>query len=100
MARRVKPLTATQVLNAKPKDKAYKLFDGGGLFLQVTPAGGKHWKMKYRQANGKESLLSFGAYPAVTLERARKMRDEARSQKAAGFDPGEVRRQEKRNGNL
>ncbi|MDM8329947.1 integrase arm-type DNA-binding domain-containing protein [Desulfovibrio piger] len=95
MARRVKPLTATQVLNAKPKDKAYKLFDGGGLFLQVTPAGGKHWKMKYRQANGKESLLSFGAYPAVTLERARKMRDEARSQKAAGFDPGEVRRQEK-----
>ena len=54
MARLVKPLTATQVQNAKPKEAAYKLFDGGGLFLQVTPAGGKHWKMKYRQANGKE----------------------------------------------
>ena len=57
MARLVKPLTATQVHNAKPKDAPYKLFDGGGLFLHVTPSGGKHWKMKYRQANGKESIL-------------------------------------------
>lgn len=95
MARLVKPLTATQVQNAKPRDTAYKLFDGGGLFLQVTPAGGKHWKMKYRQANGKEGLLSFGAYPAVSLEQARKKRDEARTQKASGRDPGEVKRQEK-----
>ncbi|WP_278593703.1 tyrosine-type recombinase/integrase [Bilophila wadsworthia] len=95
MARLVKPLTATQVSNAKPKAAAYKLFDGGGLFLQVTPAGGKHWKMKYRQANGKEGLLSFGAYPAVSLEQARKKRDEARTQKAAGNDPGEMKRQEK-----
>ena len=95
MARLVKPLTATQVQNAKPKDKPYKLFDGGGLFLHVTPSGGKHWKMKFRQANGKESLLSFGAFPEVTLEQARRKRDEARTQKAAGKDPGEVRRQEK-----
>lgn len=95
MARLVKPLTATQVQNAKPKEAAYKLFDGGGLFLQVTPAGGKHWKMKYRQSNGKEGLLSFGAYPAVSLEQARRKRDEARTQKAAGHDPGEVKRQEK-----
>ena len=77
MARLVKPLTATQVHNAKPKDAPYKLFDGGGLFLHVTPSGGKHWKMKYRQANGKESLLSFGAYPEVSLEQARRKRDEA-----------------------
>lgn len=95
MARLVKPLTATQVQNAKPKEAAYKLFDGGGLFLQVTPAGGKHWKMKYRQANGKEGLLSFGAYPAVSLEQARRKRDEARTQKASGRDPGEVKRQKK-----
>ncbi len=95
MARLVKPLTATQVQNAKPREAVYKLFDGGGLFLQVTPAGGKHWKMKYRQANGKEGLLSFGAYPAVSLEQARRKRDEARSQKASGRDPGEVKRQEK-----
>jgi len=95
MARLIKPLTATQVQNAKPKEKMYKLFDGGGLFLQVSPSGGKHWRMKYRQANGKEGLLSFGAYPAVSLEQARRKRDEARSQKAAGQDPAEVKRQEK-----
>ena len=95
MARIVKPLTATQVQNAKPKGKPYKLFDGGGLFLHVTPSGGKHWKMKFKQANGKESLLSFGAFPEISLEQARRKRDEARTQKAAGKDPGEVRRQEK-----
>lgn len=95
MARLVKPLTATQVSNAKPKETAYKLFDGGGLFLQVTPAGGKHWKLKYRQANGKEGLLSFGAFPAVSLEQARRKRDEARTQKASGRDPGEIKRKEK-----
>ena len=86
MARLVKPLTATQVQNAKPKDKPYKLFDGGGLFLHVTPSGGKHWKMKFKQAKGKENLLSFGAYPEVSLEQARRKRDEARTQKAAGKD--------------
>ena len=95
MARIVKPLTATQVQNAKPKDKPYKIFDGGGLYLQVSPSGGKHWKMKYVQASGKESLLSFGPYPEVSLEQARRKRDEARSQKAAGKDPGQIRRQEK-----
>ena len=95
MARLIKPLTATQINNAKPNEKTYKLFDGGGLFLQVTPAGGKHWKMKYRQANGKEGLLSFGSYPALSLEQARRKRDEAKSQKVSGRDPGEVRRQEK-----
>lgn len=97
MARLVKPLTTTQIQNAKPRKAMYKMFDGGGLFLQVTPAGGKHWKMKYRKDGGKEGLLSFGAYPAVTLEQARKMRDEAKARKAAGVDPGEARRKEKAN---
>jgi integrase len=95
MARLVKPLTATQVQNAKPKEAMYKLFDGGGLFLQVNPTGSKHWKLKYRRADGKEGLLSFGAYPDVTLEQARKRRDEARAHKAAGLDPGEIKRREK-----
>lgn len=95
MARLIKPLTAAQVNNAKPKDKPYKLFDGGGLFLLVTPAGGKHWKMKYRQANGKEGLLSFGSYPALSLEQARRKRDDVRTQKVSGIDPGEARRKEK-----
>lgn len=95
MPRLVKPLTATQVQNAKPKDSMYKMFDGGGLFLQVNPTGGKHWKMKYRKDGGKEGLLTFGAYPSVTLEQARRMRDEAKSRKAMGIDPGEARRKEK-----
>ena len=72
MARLVKPLTATQVNNAKPKATMYKMFDGGGLFLQVNPSGGKHWKMKYRKNDSKEGLLTFGPYPAVSLEQARK----------------------------
>jgi len=95
MARLVKPLTATQVANAKPKANMYKMFDGGGLFLQVNPSGGKHWKMKYRKNDGKEGLLTFGSYPAVSLEQARRMRDEARANKAQGVDPGTARREEK-----
>lgn len=95
MARLIKSLTATQVSNARPKAKMYKLFDGGGLFLQVNPSGGKHWKMKYRKNDGKESLLTFGSYPAISLEQARKMRDEARAQKAVGIDPGVARQEAK-----
>jgi len=95
VAKLVKPLTATQINNARPRETNYKLFDGGGLFLQVTPAGGKHWKLKYRQSNGKEGLLSFGAYPALSLEQARRKRDAAKSQLVSGHDPAELRRQEK-----
>ena len=95
MAKLVKPLTATQAANAKSKANMYKMFDGGGLFLQVNPSGGKYWKMKYRKNDGKEGLLTFGSYPAVTLEQARKMREEARMQKAAGIDPGLARWEEK-----
>ena len=94
MAKLIKPLTATQVNNAKAKDTMYKMFDGGGLFLQINPSGGKHWKMKYRKADGKEGLLTFGSFPEVTLEQARKLRDEARAHKAAGLDPGIVRKEE------
>lgn len=95
MARLIKPLTATQAANAKAKDRMYKLFDGGGLFLQVNPSGGKYWKMKYRKEDGKEGLLSFGRFPAVSLEQARRKRDEAKAQKAAGIDPIEAKKQEK-----
>ena len=98
MPRIIKPLTAAQVKNAKAQDKPYKLYDGGGLFLLVTPAGSKLWRLKYRQENGKEGLLSFGAYPAVSLEQARRKRDEAKQQKASGNDPGQVARAEKAEG--
>jgi integrase len=73
----------------------YKMFDGGGLFLQVNPSGGKHWKMKYRKNDGKEGLLTFGGFPALSLEQARKMRDEAKASKAMGVDPGTARCEEK-----
>ena len=95
MAKLIKPLTATQVGNARPRATKYKIFDGGGLFLQVNPSGGKYWKMKYRKDNGKEGLLSFGGWPAVSLEQARGMREEARAHKAVGLDPGEAKRREK-----
>ena len=95
MARLIPPLTAARINKAAPRQTSYKLFDGGGLFLQITPSGGKHWKMKYRQAGGKEGLLSFGSYPALSLEQARRKRVEAKAQLASGRDPGELKRQEK-----
>jgi len=87
-------LTDVQVRNAKSRDKDYKLFDGDGLFLLVTPAGGKRWRFKYR-FDGKEKLLALGTYPEVSLVDARQRRDEARRQVAAGIDPGAVRKAQK-----
>jgi integrase len=80
-------LTDAAVRAAKPKDKAYKLSDAGGLYLFVAPAGGKLWRMRYT-FQGKEKLLSFGPYPEVTLGKARDQRDEARAMLRDGKDPG------------
>ena len=88
------PLTDTAIRSAKPQTKTFKLFDGGGLYLEVSPAGGKWWRWKYR-FGGKEKRLSFGVYPDVTLKLAREKRDTARQQLAAGMDPGEARKAEK-----
>lgn len=70
-------LNARQIDTAKPKEKAYKLADGGGLYLLVKPSGGKYWRFKYRVA-GKEKLLALGVYPEVTLADARAKREEAK----------------------
>jgi hypothetical protein len=67
MPKRVPPLTQLQIRNAKPADKPYKLADGGGLYIEVTPAGGKHRRMKYRRPNGKEAKLHFGAFPVPCM---------------------------------
>lgn len=83
-------LTNTAVFSAKPKDKPYKLFDGQGLLLYVTPSGGKLWRLKYR-FGGKEKLLSLGKYPAVTLADARSLVLDARKLLAQGVDPGAVK---------
>lgn len=93
------PLTDTTIRNTKPAAKPIKLFDGGGLFLLVTPAGQRYWRLKYR-ASGKEKLLALGVYPDVTLAAARRKRDEAREKMAAGIDPGEAKKAEKRSARL
>jgi integrase len=85
-------LTETQVRNAKPREKAYKLFDGAGLFLEVPTAGNRRWRFKYR-FDGKEKLLAFGVYPDVSLSEARERRDDARKLVRNGRDPSEVRRE-------
>ena len=88
------PLTDTAIKNVKPQAKQVKLFDGEGLFLLVTPAGGKWWRLKYR-LGGKEKLLSLGVYPDVGLKEARRRRDESRVLIAQGIDPSEQRKEAK-----
>ena len=85
------PLTDTAIRKAKPDDKTRRIFDGGGLYLEVAPAGGKWWRLKYRYA-GKEKRLSLGTYPDTGLKDAREKRDAARKLLAAGVDPGEQRK--------
>jgi integrase len=87
-------LTDTAVRNAKPGAKAIKLFDGGGLYLEVAPAGGKWWRLKYR-LGGKEKRISLGVYPDVSLKDARERRDAARKLIANGVDPSQARKEEK-----
>jgi len=96
MPKRVPPLTQVQIRAARPKDRPYKLADGGGLYLEVMPTGGKLWRMKYRQQDGRENRLSFGAFPAVSLADARGKRDSARQLMALGIDPGRARDDQER----
>jgi len=84
-------LTDTGIKKAKPTDKTQKLFDGGGMFLEIMPTGGKHWRLKYR-FGGKEKRLALGSYPDTTLKDARDKRDAARKLLAADIDPGEYRK--------
>lgn len=90
-------LNDAKIKAAKGKDKAYRLGDSGQLYLQVTPAGAKHWRMNYtygRNADGKpaQKTLAFGSYPAVLLVDARRMRDEAKALLRDGKDPAVEKR--------
>lgn len=87
-------LTATEIKAAKPKEKAYKLADGGGMYLEIFPNGTKSWRLKYR-IGGKEKRVVFGVYPAVTLADARGRREEAKKILAAGGDPGQEKQADK-----
>jgi integrase len=91
MSIRCPPLTDTQLRNAKPKEKPYKLFDGQGLYLEVAPSGARFWRMKYRRPNGKENRLTLGRYPEMSLAEARQRRLDARKLVAEGVDPVEHR---------
>ncbi|QTN43090.1 tyrosine-type recombinase/integrase [Marinobacter salsuginis] len=91
MKQAVNKLAATSVKNAEFKDRAFKLFDGAGLFLHVQKSG-KYWRLKYRHAK-KERLLALGVYPEVSLKDARAARDEARALLDKGIDPSNHRKQ-------
>lgn len=84
-------LTEAAIRAAKAADKPIKLFDGGGLFLLVNPQGSRLWRLKYR-IHGSEKLLAIGAYPDVSLKRAREKRDDARGLLADGVDPSTQRK--------
>ena len=88
------PLTNVAIQQAKPSEKPQRLFDGGGLYLEVAPSGGKWWRLKYRHG-GKEKRLSLGTYPETSLSAARRAAIETRQTLAAGTDPSEVRKLEK-----
>ena len=89
------PLTDTRVRSAKPQDKAYKLSDGGGMYLLVTPDGGRYWRLDYRFA-GKRRTLALGVYPIMTLSGARAGRDEARRLLTQDIDPNAAKKARKR----
>lgn len=88
-------LTVTKIKKAKPAVKAYMLSDGEGMYLLVSPKGGKSWRVKYR-INGKEKQLAIGTFPDVSLKDARERRSDARKTIAAGIDPGARKQAEKR----
>lgn len=81
--------------NAKPTEKAYKLADGGGMYLEIMPNGSKYWRLKYR-INGKEKRLALGVYPEVSLAHAREKRAEARKDIQNGQAPSFTKKEKKR----
>jgi integrase len=85
------PLSDIAIRKAKPQEKSYKLADGGGMYLEISPQGGKWWRLKYRM-DGKEKRISLGTYPETNLKEARDKRDEARKLLAANVDPSENRK--------
>lgn len=88
-------LTDLAVRTAKPREKQYKIWDSGGMFVLVTPRGSRWWKLKYR-VDGREKSLSLGVYPRVSLALARERREQAKDLLEAGIDPSAQRQAEKR----
>lgn len=89
-------LNTLTIKSAKPKGKKYRLSDGGGLYMEITPSGGKLWRMKYRFLK-KEKLLSFGAFPTISLKDARSLKDDAKKLLADAIDPAAFKKKTKQN---
>lgn len=89
------PLTNLEIKSAKPKEKAYRLYDSGGLYLEVSPSGGKLWRMKYRFA-GKEKRLSFGKFPSISLKDARSKQADAKKHLENDIDPSALKKELKK----
>ena len=87
-------LTDAKVRKIKPSEKKTKYPDEKSMYLEVTPSGGMHWRMKFR-INGKENIFSIGSYPETTLAQARRIRDEARLKLKDGINPNEAKKQKK-----
>jgi Arm DNA-binding domain len=87
-------LTDAAIIAAKPTAKPFKLFDTHGLFLIITPSGGRWWRFKYR-LKGKHKSLSLGLYPGVSINAARAQRDEIKRQLEQGIDPSVARKNAK-----
>ena len=88
-------LSDAKIKAAKPREKAWKLGAGRGLYLLVTPEGGKLWRFDYQVAGGKRKTMSFGRYPDIGLSQARDMREELRKQVAQGIDPAATKQEAK-----
>ncbi|NRA87899.1 MAG: tyrosine-type recombinase/integrase [Rhizobiales bacterium] len=82
-------LTNLKCQNAQPKEKLYRIYDSGGLYLEITTKGGKYWRLKFRYL-GREKRLSFGVFPTVSLKDARIKRDEAKQYLANGVNPSRL----------
>ena len=94
MARQTTPLTDKEIKAAKPRQKEYNMFDGRGLYLTVTPKNKKWWRLKY-YFNRKEYRISLGVYPQISLQEARKIREELKHKISQGINPSEERKAKK-----
>ena len=87
-------LSDAKIKTLKPQEKTYRILDADRLYIEVRPSGAKIWRFKF-VLNGKESSMSLGEYPSITLAEARTLKEEMRAKLAKGINPVEERRQGK-----